>query len=166
MKWTEGLIHVAMRRALKSQGWKLIAGEYPGGSDHELYPLNVVDPSIARDQSPDPRRHSFGELIPDLVAVRDSHILIAEAKVGYSASDQNKLEMLLSARRHHFLAALHKFALERKFQDLLPVEQFRLHPVLVFSATAPAPKPIDSFSYLRVVDRSQAFFEGPLFDIF
>jgi len=60
MKWTEGHIHLAMRQILIAQGWSLIAGELPGGSDHDLYPLNVVDPALARDRSPDPRRHSLG----------------------------------------------------------------------------------------------------------
>ena len=44
MKWNEGRIHVAMRTILAEEGWDLIAGEYPGGSNHDLYPLNVVDP--------------------------------------------------------------------------------------------------------------------------
>jgi len=59
MTWTEGHVHVAMRRVPRGQGWLLVAGEFPGGSDHELYPPNVVDPMVAKDDSPDPRRHSL-----------------------------------------------------------------------------------------------------------
>ena len=81
MKWTEGHIHVVMRDVLRQKGWTLVAGEFPGGSDHELYPLNVVDPVVARDASPDPRRHSLGELIPDLVALRGANLFVGEAKV-------------------------------------------------------------------------------------
>lgn len=69
MRWTEGHIHIVMRKFLKSNHWLLIAGDYPGGSDHELFPLNVVDPAVARDHSPDPSRHSLGKIVPDLVAL-------------------------------------------------------------------------------------------------
>ena len=80
MKWTEGEVHRAMRHHLKASGWSLIAGEYPGGSDHELYPLNIVDPAVARDRSPDPRRHSKGELIPDLVALRSGMLIFVSLR--------------------------------------------------------------------------------------
>ena len=91
MRWSEGLIHLSMRAFLTRQGWQLIAGEYPGGSDHQLYPLNVVDPALARDESPDPRRHSLGELIPDLVALRKRDLFIGEAKLGHDDGDRAKL---------------------------------------------------------------------------
>ena len=87
-----------MRQVLKGLGWSLIAGEYPGGSNHELYPLNVVDPVVARDRSPDPRRHSFGELIPDLVALLGRELLIGEAKVKYDDGDRQKLEELIGEK--------------------------------------------------------------------
>ena len=64
---TESFVHVAMREYLKKEGWTLVAGEYPGGSDDELYVLSIMDPSVACDNSPDPRRHSEGEIIPDIV---------------------------------------------------------------------------------------------------
>lgn len=162
MRWTEGHVHVAMRRFLSNQGWQLVAGEFPGGSDHELYPLNVVDPAVARDESPDPRRHSLGELIPDLVALHDTKLLIGEAKVRYDEGDRAKLSLLLSERKSHLLAALQTFARERRVPALLPVERLVLHPVLVFGADTAAPKPSGGFSYLRVVSRTDAFFEGPL----
>jgi hypothetical protein len=162
MKWTEGRIHVAMRRYLKQQGWLLIAGEYPGGSDHELYPLNVVDPTLARDNSPDPRRHSAGELIPDIVALNGPNLLIGEAKIRYNQNDRVKLDVLLTQRRADFLSSLRKFALERHFPQLLPVEQLSLHPVLVFLAGTEAPNPVGAFSHLRIVSSVEAFFEGQL----
>lgn len=59
---TESFVHVAMREYLKKEGWTLVAGEYPGGSDDELYVLSIMDPSVACDNSPDPRRHSEGEI--------------------------------------------------------------------------------------------------------
>lgn len=162
MRWTEGHIHLAMRRIMKSCGWTLIAGEFPGGSDHELYPLNVVDPAVARDASPDPRRHSLGELIPDLVALKGRQLTIFEAKVLYSEPDRLKLEDLLSARREDLLTALKKFAHERSFPELLPVEGLRLLPVLAFRADVAAPPPAREFSYLRVVDLTSGYFDGRL----
>src|ERR1700761_1178512 len=121
MRWREGNVHLAMRKIFRRQGWSLVAGEFPGGSDHELYPLNVVDPIVARDQSPDPRRHSFGELIPDLVALKARTLAIAEAKVDYCDADREKLENLLGARRDDLCGALEKFSAERNIPQLLPI---------------------------------------------
>ena len=161
MKWTEGEVHVAMRRLLRGAGWQLIAGEFPGGSDHELYPLNVVDPRVARDASPDPRRHSLGELIPDLVALRGRDLAVLEAKVRYDDNDRVKLETLLTARRADLLVSLARFAADRRVPQLLPIETLVIHPVLAFAAkdAPPAPPP---FSYLRVESRDMGHFEGVL----
>ena len=164
MRWSEGLIHLCMRDFLNRQGWQLIAGEYPGGSDHELYPLNVVDPALARDESPDPRRHSLGEQIPDLVALRNRDLFIGEAKLQYDDGDRAKLASLVSERSSHLLAALRTFALERRVPQLLPVETLDMHPVLVFRSNANAPSPPPGFSHLRIINRNEAYFEGVLGD--
>ena len=95
----ESYVHVAMRQFLKREGWTLVAGEYPGGSDDELYVLSIMDPEVARDNSPDPRRHSEGEIIPDLFAYKDSKMLVIEAKPKYSAADREKLKMLFSTKK-------------------------------------------------------------------
>lgn len=162
MTWSEGHIHLSMRDFLKRQGWKLVAGEFPGGSDHELYPLNVIDPAIARDESPDPRRHSLGELIPDLVALRDRDLFIGEAKSGYDDGDRAKLATLIGERREHFDAALRDFAERKHVPELLPLETLRLRPVLIFRSTVKAPPVPVGFSYLRIVNRKDAYFEGVL----
>ena len=162
MKWNEGHIHVAMRSIVRQFGWQLIAGEYPGGSDHELYSLNVIDPSVARDNSPDCRRHSLGELIPDLVALKGRDLLIAEAKVFYNLADQEKLVKLLSVRRNDLEAALRKFAVERRFDNLLPIETLCIYPVLVFMKNDGAPAPIANFSHLLVENHTIGHFNGPL----
>jgi len=162
MRWTEGHIHVVMRQFLSRNGWTLVAGEFPGGSDHELYPLNIVDPEVARDDSPDPRRHSLGELIPDLIALRGRDLFIGEAKVLYNDGDRLKLENILLLRKNHLLSALRTFARERRFPELLPLESLVFHPVLIFRADSSAPPPSSGFSYLRIVDKCEAYFEGPL----
>jgi hypothetical protein len=151
-----------MREYLKSEGWILVAGEYPGGSDHELYPLNVVDPSVARDNSPDPRRHSLREIIPDLVALRGRDLFIGEAKVGYSEKDRDKLDDLVNTRRLDLLGALRTFARERNVPAVLPVESLVLRPTLVFRETSEAPKVPAGFSYLRIQNMKQGYFEGAL----
>ena len=91
MKKDETFVHVAIRNYLKLQGWSLLAGQYPGGSDDELHVFNVFDPLLAKDESPDHRRHSFGKLVPDLIAFKDDTLLIIEAKPEYSASDKDCL---------------------------------------------------------------------------
>lgn len=153
-----------MRRVLKQKGWKLIAGEYPGGSDHELYPLNVIDPTVARDRSPDPRRHSLGELIPDLVAIRNRDLLIAEAKVAYNVPDLEKLQYLIGERRTDLMIALEKFSKERGFPELLPLNSLRLHPTLVFVDTGADRVPSDSFSHLLISSREDGRFVGTFAD--
>jgi hypothetical protein len=161
----EGEIHVAMRTILKSWDWKLIAGEFPGGTDHELHPLNVVDPRLARDDSPDPRRHSLGELIPDIVAVKNDLLLIGEAKSKYSQSDQEKLDTLLNERLDDLLQSLSTFAIERGFPNLLPLERYTFCPVLIFNDISKSP-PIESHqSYLRVISFNEGYFEGYLAEV-
>ena len=46
---TETFIHIAMRKYLKKEGWTLVAGEYPGGSDDELFVLSIMHPIVAKD---------------------------------------------------------------------------------------------------------------------
>lgn len=96
----ESYVHVAMRQFLKREGWTLVAGEYPGGSDDELYVLSIMDPEVARDNSPDPRRHSEGEIIPDLFAYKDGRMLVIEAKPKYSVADREKLKMLFHTKKN------------------------------------------------------------------
>ncbi|MFW1931541.1 hypothetical protein ACG90B_19795 [Acinetobacter baumannii] len=164
MRMREGDLHVAMRNIFKAKGWTLIAGEFPGGSDHELYPLNVVDPSVAKDNSPDPRRHSQGELIPDLVAMKDNVLLIGECKVAYDSDDSQKLLTLLNTRFEDFTLALEKFAVERKIPELLPVNKFRFIPFQVF-AKGGFPNNLGThFGFLKVSTYTEGTFFGLLSD--
>jgi hypothetical protein len=150
MKRNEVFVHVAVRNFLKKEGWQLIAGQYPGGSDDELHVLNIFDPELARDQSPDHRRHSFGKLVPDLIAHKENRLLVIEAKPYFSQVDKEKLELLFRERKRHFITVLEKFAQERGFEELLPVDNLQIIPALAFLDEALAPK--DDFAYLRVVD--------------
>jgi hypothetical protein len=144
-----------MRKVFRDEGFSLVAGEYPGGTDHELYPLCVTDPAVARDRSPDPRRHSADELIPDIVAIRGRELVLGEAKVGYNDGDRLKLEYLVGERRPHLLIALEKFSVERRIPELLPVETLVLMPTLIFTTEKRAPSRPDGFSFL-ILDRDGA----------
>ena len=160
MKITEGIVHVAMRHYLKTNGWLLIAGQFPGGTDDELYSLNIVDPELARDNSPDPRRHSLGKIVPDLIAYKDNMLLIIEAKPGYSQEDRDKLVYLLTERKNDFTAALEKFASERDFPMLLPISKLMFIPVLAFSASVKKFNKEPGFAYIRVAGLYEATLEN------
>jgi hypothetical protein len=151
-----------MRKALRNHGFTLIAGEFPGGSDHELYPLNVVDPKVARDFSPDPRRHSTGELIPDIVALKGRKLVLGEAKVHYNEPDRMKLEQLIGFRRDDLCVAIEKFAIERKFPELLPVSSLEFLPSLIFTDQKRPPSVPSGFSYIILSANGNAVFSGRL----
>lgn len=150
MKRDETFVHVAIRNYLKNEGWSLIAGQYPGGSDDELHVFNIFDPVLARDESPDHRRHSFGKLVPDLIAYKNGNLLIIEAKPEYSTSDKEKLIYLLSERKNDFVNGLNKFLTERGFLDLPSLDTISIIPALAFLIEFQSPD--DSFCYLKVVD--------------
>lgn len=128
----ESYVHVAMRQFLKSQGWTLIAGEYPGGSDDELYVLSITDPNVARDNSPDPRRHSEGEIIPDLLAYKNGQILVIEAKPKYSVSDKEKLRSLFNTKMNLMINSLRKFCCDHRLLIGINLEDIQYIPTLAF----------------------------------
>jgi len=161
-KWTEGWVHLSMRGALRNAGFDLIAGEFPGGSDHELYPLNVTDPALARDGSPDPRRHSSGELIPDIVALKGRTLIVGEAKVHFDVPDRDKLMYLLTERKDHFKLAIEKFATERRRKDLMPVDTLHIIPVLIFTDVRKSPAPALGVSHLILSSDGTVRCDGPL----
>jgi len=129
---TETLIHVSMRKYLKNHGWTLIAGEYPGGTDDELYVFSIMDPAVARDNSPDPRRHSEGEIVPDLLAYKDGIILVIEAKPKYSTDDKQKLERLFTEKRGLLINSLDRFCRSRHILPGINVRQAEYVPTLAF----------------------------------
>ncbi len=145
-----------MRSQLRSDGWTLLAGQFPGGSDDELPPLNVVDPEVARDLSPDPRRHSSGKLVPDLVALRESVLLVVEAKVGYSEDDRRKLLELLGPRRVDFFRALRELGRRRGVAELELPERLEIVPALAQSAARPVPPLSAGFGGIRARSLTEA----------
>src|SRR5690349_13936288 len=106
MYFREDFIHYSVRKLLKDNNWLLLAGQYPNGSDDEIPSMNIMDPILSRDQSPDHRRHSMNKLVPDLVAYKGNHIFIIEMKPKYSLEDERKLIETISIRRNDFLNSL------------------------------------------------------------
>ncbi len=130
----EDFIHFHARQALAKNGWQLIAGQYPNGSDDELPSLNIMDPALARDHSPDHRRHSQNKLVPDLVAHKGGYILIVEAKPRYNVADEGKLQIILNDRRIDFVTSLQNLIKIRKLNIAADVNKMSLVPCLCFSA--------------------------------
>lgn len=158
-KLREDVIHVAVRRYLRTTTWRLIAGQFPNGSDDELPPLNIMDPVLARDVSPDHRRHSKNKFVPDLVAGNKQFLLLIEMKPTYSLSDQEKLILLLSERREHLLQALKNLQAAREVELFTPLTELVFVPCLGFSAGSKYQKHSD-FCYFLVKDLDNVSFDG------
>jgi len=155
---TEDYIHVAMRQYLKDNGWLLIAGEFPGGTDDELNVLSISDPEVARDNSPTPRQHSTGEIIPDLLTYKDGVILIVEAKPKYSQADKEKLEDLLTTKMDRLIAALEKFSVNKAEFAHIDYRRARYVPVLAFHHSVSSIKKIDlGFAHIYVESLNRAY---------
>lgn len=145
----EDYIHYVVREYLKSKKWVLIAGQYPDGSDDELLPLNVMDPKVSRDRSPDPRRHSRDKLVPDLVAIKTTTVLVLEMKPTYSPADEQKLRRLLGERREDFVRALDARLSKLNISIPKPSGELTLAPGLGVSALSEHVV-CDDFCYLLI----------------
>jgi hypothetical protein len=85
----EDEIYVAAKALLRKEGWRLLAGQPPAGSDH----LPVVEIK-------DPLREGLGSrgaFKPDLIAHRSGTVLICECKPLYDRRDEAKLLSVLSS---------------------------------------------------------------------
>ena len=145
----EDYIHYAAREFLKKEDWILIAGEYPNGSDDELHSLKIMDRYLARDNSPDSRRHSLNKLVPDLIAYKDNEFLIVEMKPTYSKSDEEKLEEIMTTRIQELTYYLEEFLERYKIIPISTVKAGSFVPCLGFKSTAKYPEK-EGFSYILV----------------
>lgn len=155
----EDFVHFHMRAGLRRLGWTLVAGQYPNGSDDELLCLAVTDPALARDRSPDPRRHSANKLVPDLVAIKDADLLVVEAKPTYDEQDEAKLLTLRSERRADFDAAL--ALVFGRCGIIENPARLSFTPCQAMSARAPVPRRSD-FAYLFVGRDGETRLELPM----
>lgn len=155
----EDLIHYSVRKKLKANGWKLIAGQYPNGSDDELPPLYVVDPYLARDNSPDHRRHSKNKFVPDLVAVKDNIILIIEMKPKFYLKDELKLETLTTERVQDLKNSIVSFCNHQVNALEKEIEYYIFLPCLGFDNKSHF-KINPKFCYFLVSDENNTQFQG------
>ena len=155
----EDLIHVAVRRFLRQSNWQLIAGQFPNGSDDELPTLNVVDPTVACDGSPDPRRHALDKIVPDIVAYNRGILLLAEHKPRYSPADEKKLEGLLTERRADLILALKALVEGGRVTISTPIDRLVFVPCLGFSASSRYTHN-PNFCYFKIRDIDNVDFVG------
>lgn len=155
----EDLIHVAVRRYLRHNNWQLIAGQFPNGSDDELPSLNVLDPIVARDNSPAPRHHSLDKIVPDIVAYSQGILLLAEHKPHYSFSDEQKIENLLEYRQDHLITALHSLVNSGRATIPVPIESLIFVPCLGFASDSRF-NVNPNFCYFKVEDLDTVEFIG------
>lgn len=79
----ETKLYIALKSYLKINGWHLIAGQPPSGTDH--LPVLEIKSQVGDVKG---SRDSYK---PDLVAVSTNTLLIVEIKPSYSANDDAKL---------------------------------------------------------------------------
>lgn len=103
-----------------------------------------MDPELARDNSPEPRKHSTGENVPDLIAYKDNYLLIIEAKSNYSISDKDKLTDLIENKRAILLTSLASFCQKYNFLTNVNLSNLIIIPTL-FTETKDAATKSTSF---------------------
>lgn len=136
MRLREDFIHFSVRHYLRQAKWHLIAGQYPNGSDDELPALHILDYTLARDNSPDHRRHSLNKLVPDLVAHKDGILLFVEMKPAYSMGDEMKLIEVLDTRRSDLIDGLEALVSGGRVPVVFNPKVCGLVPCLGFSSSS------------------------------
>lgn len=77
-------LYISLKKYLKQQGWSLLGGQPPSGTDH--LPLIEIKNQIGEAKG---SKFSFK---PDLVAYLERQILVVEIKPRFSQSDLKKLQ--------------------------------------------------------------------------
>lgn len=104
---TESEVYVYTKEFLRGQGWTLIGGEPPGGTD-ELHRIEIKDPEHDGIGS-------NGSKKVDLIAQKSGQILLLELKPSYSYQDVLKLNEIVNRedlRREFFKSCKERGALE------------------------------------------------------
>ena len=158
----EDEIHYAVREFLQREKWMLVAGQYPNGSDDELPILNVKDPAVARDDSPDPRRHALDKFVPDLIALKEKTLLVVEMKPAYDAGDEQKLTELLSRRLDRLIRALEELSVRASHLQNISWRGLRYVPTLGFCPRLAGWKQNPGFALLLVENLNSVSLRMPL----
>lgn len=156
----EDEIHYSVRSFLKDNDWLLVAGQYPNGSDDELQALNIKDPALARDDSPDHRRHSMNKLVPDLIALKGATLLVVEMKPSYSKSDEEKLLEILGDRFADFVRALDEMLALLDVSPPVEIPELAMVPCLGMSYGSVRPTRTE-FGYFDVKAIDDVIFTSP-----
>lgn len=104
---TESEVYVYTKEFLREQGWTLVGGEPPGGTD-ELPRIEIKDPEHGGIGS-------NGSKKVDLIAQRSGKVLLLELKPSYSHQDVLKLNDIVNRedlRREFFKSCKERSALE------------------------------------------------------
>lgn len=91
-----------------------------------------MNPIVAKDNSPDPRRHSEGEIIPDLFAYKNGFMLVIEAKPQYDIGDREKLKDLFLNKRGLLQKSLKNFCKNHHLLKQINLDNLIYIPVLAF----------------------------------
>ena len=113
----EDFLHYYARSYFKTNGWTLLAGEYPIGSDDELYPLFIKDSTKPLSNNTDHRKHSDNKIVPDLVVCKGNTVLVIEIKPKFNKGDESKLCDLFALRYDELINAIAAH-IDRYFKDL------------------------------------------------
>jgi hypothetical protein len=102
----ETLVFLSVKQYLISEGWMLIGGQPPSGTDN-LPVIEIRDPTFKG-------KGSKGSYKPDLIAIQGSNLMIIELKPNFSKLDRVKVNQVLNSRPR--LESLWEGILQRNIQ--------------------------------------------------
>lgn len=141
----EDLLHVYIRKYLRGDGWKLLAGQFPNGTDDELQILTIRNPTSSA-----PRKHHVDAYVPDLVAFRNGQVLIIEIKPKYSQSDKKKLVSLVGEDLELLSSALQGHPPIRKLSERDSILNSKILPALCFAVPKKEVRVIEGFVHFEI----------------
>lgn len=142
-------LYISLKRYLKHQGWSLLGGQPPSGTDH--LPLIEIKNLIGDVKG------SKSSFKPDLVAYLDSEILVVEIKPRFSPSDLKKLQEVSSDvnRQNAFWSEIQTRDL--KSPDGTPLWSFRekiaIRPSLCFRG-----EPLRNINVTQICETAPSIF--------
>jgi hypothetical protein len=102
----EDEIYILCKSFLREEGWKIIGGQPPRGTDH--YPV------IEIKSDSNASKGSLGSFKPDLVAIKEGYVLLCECKPTFDPTDVAKLHEVLQSQ-----SRINQLSLELTQRNLL-----------------------------------------------
>ena len=87
---TETFLYIRLKRFLRYAGWQVVGGQPPSGTDH----IPVLEIKAGNGVA----KGSLGSFKPDLVAFRESTVLVIEIKPRFTKSDVDKVADFMSSK--------------------------------------------------------------------